>query len=69
MSIYVGLGFGQIASGCVRDMAGNGQVRAGGKMPKEMLARAGNNLQDNLFLFDGRLALLPPDGHFFSFQV
>ena len=54
MSIYVGLGFGQIASGCVRDMAGNGQVRAGGKMPKEMLARAGNKLQDNLVLFDGR---------------
>ena len=54
MSIYVGLGFGQIASGCVRDMAYYVQVRVGGKMPKEMLARAGNNLQDNLFLFDGR---------------
>ena len=68
MSIYVGLGFGQIASGSVRDMAGNGQVRAGGKIPKELLVRVGKNLQDNLFLFDGRLALLPPDGHFFSFQ-
>ena len=65
----MGLGFGQIASGCVRDMAGNGQVRAGGKIPKEMLARVGKNLQDNLFLFDGRLAKFPPDGHFFSFQV
>lgn len=54
MSIYVGLSFGQIASGCVRDMADYVQVRVGGKIPKEMVARVGKNLQDNLFLFDGR---------------
>ena len=69
MSICVGLGFGRIAYEKIRDMAGNGQVRAGGKMPKEMVVRVGKNLQDNLFLFDGRLTLLPQDGHFFRFQV